>query len=214
MGLTSWLWQAHDRAKATTAADRVQRIGSALLASLGPGTRSVSGWPHRAILVHGNEPDALCWSDGTITLTTALLRTLNPTDDELAFVIAHEMAHAIRRHGREQGIRNVLLGVGSALTSCLFGRRAGDGTWLLGHLACQCMSRKEEEEADRVGMCIAANAGFDPEAALSLLARAAPAETLTPLDWFSAHPLRQERLRRIQANLKAGIDTISPALTR
>jgi predicted Zn-dependent protease len=149
-------------------------------------------------------PDALCWSDGTITLTTAFVETLNPMDDELAFVIGHEMAHAIRRHCREQGIRTVLLGLGSVLTSCLFGRRVGDWTWMLGHLACQRMSRREEQEADRLGMCIAANAGYDPEAALSILARAAPAETRMPLDWLSAHPPRRERLRHIQANLKAG----------
>jgi Zn-dependent protease with chaperone function len=203
MGLTSWLWRARHSAKTTPDADRVRRIASALLATVGSGSGSVSGWPHRAILVPGNVPDALCWRDGTITLTTALLKTLNPTDDELAFVIGHEMAHAMRRHGREQGVRNVFLGLGTALASCLLGHRAGDWTWLLGHLACQRMSRKEEEEADRIGMCVAMNAGYDPAAALGLLARAASPETRTPLDWFSAHPLRRERLRRIQTNLEA-----------
>jgi predicted Zn-dependent protease len=201
MGFPSWLWRTRSRPKTTSDADRVRRISSALLASVGPGSPSSSGWPRRAIVVRGQVPNAFCRSDGTISLSSALLEALNPTDDELAFVIGHEMAHAMRGHGREQALKNMSLGLGSALTGFLFGHRAGDWIWLLGQLVCQRMSRKDEKEADRIGMCIAANAGFDPRAALSLLERAAPPETRTPLDWFSTHPLKRERLRNIQANL-------------
>jgi predicted Zn-dependent protease len=171
-----------------------------LLASVTPHAFFV-GWPRRVILVESRMPNALCWSDGTITINTALLHNLKPSDDELAFVIAHEMAHAIRRHGREQASKNVLVGFGAALTGWLFGRRAADWAWLVGHLACLHMSRTDEEEADLVGMRIAAGAGFDPRAALTFLQRVPSADTRTPLDWLSTHPVRRERLRHIRDNL-------------
>lgn len=205
MRFTSWQWRSSADKKATLArntdADRLRRIGRALLATIGPGTPATREWPRRVILVDARTPNAFCWSDGTISVNTGLLQALTPTDDELAFVIGHEMAHAIRGHGRDKTLENVLLGFASALAGFLFSRRAADWAWLFGNLACQRMSRNDEKEADRIGMWIAANAGFDPRAAFTFLEKVATPETRTPLDWFSTHPLRRERLRHIQANL-------------
>ena len=89
-------------------ADRIRRIGRRLLASApSSGISSGLGWPRRVILVKARTPNAFCWSDGTITVSTGLLHDLKPTDDELAFVIGHEMAHAIQRHARKQAGKNI-----------------------------------------------------------------------------------------------------------
>jgi predicted Zn-dependent protease len=134
-------------------------------------------------------------------VNTALLHELKPTDDELAFVIGHEMAHAIRRHDRQQASRNMLLGFRATLTGWLLGCRTADWCRLFGQLACLQMSRTDEKEADLVGMRIAAGAGFDSRAALTFLRRAASSEARTFLDWLSSHPLKRERLRHVQDNL-------------
>lgn len=200
MQYPGWPWLGKTELAPGRDADRVRQIGRRLADSVAH--RGISpGWPHRVLLVEGRTPNAFCWSDGTITLNTALLHDLKLNDDELAFVIGHEMAHAIRRHGRDQARKNLLLGFGTALTSWLFGRRIADCTWLLGHLACLRMSRADEKEADLVGMRIAAGAGFDPRAAMTFLQRAAAVGTRTPLDWLSTHPLKQDRLRHIRHNL-------------
>jgi predicted Zn-dependent protease len=72
---------------------------------------------------------------------------------------------------------------------------------LFGHLASLRVSRGDEKEADLLGMRLAADAGFDPKAALTLLQKASRSGTGTPLDWLSTHPLRTERLKYIGANL-------------
>jgi Zn-dependent protease with chaperone function len=108
-------------------ADRIRRIVPS------PGISSGLGWPCRVSLVKARTPNAFCWSDGTITVSTGLLHDLKPTD--VAFVIGHEMAHAIQRHARKQAGKNILLSFGAALSGWLFGLRAGDWTWPLGRLA-------------------------------------------------------------------------------
>jgi predicted Zn-dependent protease len=157
------------------------------------------------MLVEGRTPNAFCWSDGTIAIGAGLIHELKPTDDELAFVIGHEMAHAIRGHGQQQAGRNMLLGFGAVFIGALLGRRASDWAGFLGHLACLRMSRTDEKEADLIGMRIAADAGFDPHAAVTFLQRAARSETGTPLDWLSSHPLRRQRLGHLGHNLTEAV---------
>jgi predicted Zn-dependent protease len=182
--------------------ERVGRIGQTLLASMGPAASNLL--PCRIVLVEGAAANAFCWSNGTIGITKALLKETQPTDDELAFVIGHEMAHIIRQHGRNQTGKNVLLAMGTALGGMLFGRRGADVAWLLGKLACLGMSRGDEKEADLVGMTIAAKAGFDPGAALTFLRKTTKSKKSTFLDWLSTHPPGVERLRYIKESLQRG----------
>ena len=143
-------------------ATRVRDIGEALLARIGVRPASSRAWPRRVVLVRSGRPNAYCRSDGTITINTGLLDNLRLTNDELAFVIGHEMAHAIRQHGRTRLGRNILLGLGSVLTGLLFGRRSAEWASLLGNLTSLRLSRSDEKEADLLGMRIAADAGFVP----------------------------------------------------
>jgi Zn-dependent protease with chaperone function len=153
-------------------AARVRDIGEALLARIGVRPASLRVWPRRVVLVRSGRSNAYCRSDGTIVINTGLLDNLRLTNDELAFVIGHEMAHAIRQHGRTQLGRNILVGLGSVLTRLLFGRRSAELASLLGNLNSLRLGRSDEKEADLLGMRIAADAGFDPKAALTLWKKA------------------------------------------
>ena len=97
--------------------------------------------------------------------------------------------------------KNLLINLATTATRMLFGTRSAYVASFLGHLASLRMSRSYEKEADLLGMRFAADAGFDPKAALTLLQRASACETRTPLDWLSSHLLRAERLRYISENL-------------
>jgi predicted Zn-dependent protease len=179
--------------------DRVRRIGESLLAVIGP--RRGGRGPRRVVLAESRVPNAFCCNDGTIVLNTGLLHALSLSDDELAFVIGHEMAHALRQHGRARLGKNLLIGLATGAARMLLGTRTAHVASLLGHLASQRMSRGDEKEADLLGVRLAADAGFDPKAAMTLLQRASRSETRTPLDWLSSHPLRAERLRYIREAL-------------
>jgi Zn-dependent protease with chaperone function len=183
-------------------AARVRDIGEALLARIGVRPASLRVWPRRVVLVRSGRSNAYCRSDGTIVINTGLLDNLRLTNDELAFVIGHEMAHAIRQHGRTQLGRNILVGLGSVLTRLLFGRRSAELASLLGNLTSLRLSRSDEKEADLLGMRIAADAGFDPEAALTLWKKAEQSGPHRALQWLTDHPAGTQRLRYLQANMQ------------
>lgn len=184
-------------------ADRVRYIGRALLSQIGPGKPAARDWPTRIVLVDAPAPNAFCWRDGTITLSTGLINTLALTGDELALVIGHEMAHGMRQHGRTQAGKNLLVGLGGALTELLFGGRAAHWAYACGHLASLRLCRNDERDADLLGMRIAADAGFNPEAAVTLWRKLAKLRLESPLPWLSTHPSSADRLRSIEANLAA-----------
>ena len=106
--------------------------------------------------------------------------------------------------------KNLLIGLATTAARMLFGTRSADVASLLGHLAFLRMSRGDEKEADLLGMRLAADAGFDPTAALTLLQKASTRETKTPLDWLSSHPLRAERLGYIHETLGLKLSETSP----
>jgi Zn-dependent protease with chaperone function len=174
-----------------------------LLARIGMRPASATVWPQRVVLVRSARPNAYCQSDGTITINTGLLDNLRLTDDELAFVIGQEMAHAIRQHARVQLGRKILVGLGSALTALLFGRRSAEWASLLGNLTSLRFSRSDEKEADLLGMQLAAEAGFDPEAALTLWRKAEQLDPHRALQWLTDHPSGAQRLQYLRASVRS-----------
>lgn len=129
------------------------------------------GWPWEVHVISTDEVNAWCMPHGKIAVYTGLLNKIKPTDDELAAVLGHEMAHALREHVREQisqqmgtqavlGIAGALLGLGE--TAQNLGGMVANVTIGLPH------SRTDETEADRIGLELAARAGYDPRAAVAL----------------------------------------------
>jgi predicted Zn-dependent protease len=132
---------------------------------------------------------------------TGILEKLNLSDDELAAIIGHEIAHALREHGRErasqQVAQNAVLGIGAALLGI------GDAGASLANIVADVTvglpnSREFEREADRMGVELAARAGFDPRAAVTLWQKMSSISGGGPPQLLSTHPSSASRIRDLQ----------------
>ncbi len=136
-------------------------------------------------------------------------------DDEIAAVIAHEIAHVNCRHSTKQLSRNMLYGGALAVGAAVAKARDYDkAAYVLGGafiayegLLVTKFSRTDEYEADRVGMMYMAKAGYDPRAAVRIWERAAQGggRSGSPLDMLSTHPNDADRMRALQAQLPAAM---------
>jgi predicted Zn-dependent protease len=130
---------------------------------------------------------------------TGLLDKIKPTDDELAQVMAHEISHALLQHGRERMSRavatNAALTVGSVATGVNL-----SGLENVAMVALELPnSRTGETEADRLGIEIAARAGYNPNAAISLWQKMAKLSGGSGgPEWLSTHPSDQTRIANLQ----------------
>jgi Zn-dependent protease with chaperone function len=116
-------------------------------------------WQWEVILIGSNQINAFCMPGGKIAFYTGILRTLKLTDDEVAMVMGHEIAHALREHAREQAGKNTLTKIGAVGVSIATGGKY-DGLLQGGaNLLSLTFSRSDETDADLVGLDIAARAG-------------------------------------------------------
>ncbi len=165
-------------------------------------------WQWEVNLIGSSQINAFCMPGGKIAFYTGILQKLQLTDDEIAMVMGHEIAHALREHARERmGKSAVTQGVariGGALVASYFGidSRITDGVARGGaNLLTLEFSREDESEADLVGMELAARAGFDPRAGVSLWQKMGAANKGAPPQWLSTHPAGTRRIADIEANL-------------
>lgn len=193
--------------------ERVKRIVSRLIPQTTAFRPDAAKWPWEFHVITTDEVNAWCMPHGKIAVYTGLLQKIQPTDDELAAVLGHEMAHALREHTREQisqqmGTQTVL-----GIAGALFG--LGDTAQNLGALAANVTiglpkSRTDETEADRIGLELAARAGYDPHAAVALwekMQKLAGGGS-TP-QFLSTHPSDASRI----ADVKQYADKLTPLYT-
>jgi predicted Zn-dependent protease len=140
---------------------------------------------------------------GKIAFYTGILETLKLTDDEVAAVMGHEIAHALREHARERMGKSVATNVGASLLSQLLGVGELGNTVIGGgaQLLSLQFSRSDESEADLVGLELAARAGFDPRAGISLWQKMAAQNKGAPPQWLSTHPAGSTRIAEMQKNM-------------
>lgn len=160
-------------------------------------------WRWQVIVLNSKELNAFCMPGGKIAFYTGILEQLQLTDDEVAMVMGHEMAHALREHAREQMGKTSATRVGASLISSILGLgNVGDSLLNMGgQLLTLKFSRGNESEADLVGMELAARAGYDPRAGVSLWQKMGAAAKGAPPQWMSTHPAGSTRIQDIQANL-------------
>ncbi len=118
-----------------------------------------------------SELNAWCMAGGKMAIYTGLIERLALTDDEIAAVMGHEIAHALREHARERVSKSMATGLGISVAGALLG--VGQlGQDLMSQVAKVTFelpnSREHETEADRMGVELAARAGYDPRAAVTL----------------------------------------------
>ncbi len=150
--------------------------------------------------------NAWCMAGGKMALYSGLLIKIKPTDDELAQVLAHEIGHAVSHHTAEKMSVSMAYNVGLMTMAIALGGEDYAGLALAGavvaaNLAIQLPnSREAEEEADRIGIELAARAGYDPRAAVTLWQKMGVIDGTRVPEFLSTHPApanRQETLNRL-----------------
>jgi predicted Zn-dependent protease len=183
--------------------ERVRRIAQRLIPHTAVFRDDAVRWQWQVNVLSSNEVNAWCMPGGKIAVYTGLIERLEVTDDELAAVMGHEIAHALREHARERMGRQQATAVGAAVGSSVLEAFTGIRLGELGDTFAQAMfvlpnSRENEQEADRIGVELAARAGYDPRAAVSLWQKMAAAGGGQPPQWLSTHPSHETRIRDLQ----------------
>src|SRR5690606_15421248 len=142
------------------------------------------------------EMNANCGPGGKIMVYTGLIEQLKLTDDELAAVIGHEIAHALREHSREALSKAYGVELATQLGAAL---GVGQGGLQMANLGVEYLmtlpsSRGNENEADLIGLELSARAGYDPNAALTLWEKMARAANGAPPEFMSTHPSSSTRM--------------------
>jgi predicted Zn-dependent protease len=161
-------------------------------------------WPWEVNLIASKDINAFCMPGGKIAFFTGILDTLKLTDDEVAAVMGHEIAHALREHARERIAKSQATQVGVGALSQILG--LGDlgrlGLNMGGQLLTLKFSRDDESEADVVGLDVAARAGYDPRAGVVLWEKMAKVNKGGMPDWLSTHPSGPNRIDQMQRRMK------------
>lgn len=160
-------------------------------------------WRWEVNLLGSKDLNAFCMPGGKIAFFHGILAQLQLTDDEAAAIMGHEMAHALREHARERMGKTAATRIGASLLSSLFGLgNTGDALLNMGgQLLTMKFSREDESEADIVGMELAARAGYDPAAGVSLWQKMLSANKGAPPEFMSTHPAGETRIQDIKGKL-------------
>jgi len=186
-----------NRDPATT--ERVRRIAQRLIPHTAVFRDDAPRWQWEVNVLTSSDVNAWCMPGGKIAVYTGLVEKLKITDDELAAVMGHEISHALREHARERMTRQAVTGVGLAVVEVLTGVQLGD----VGQMLAQSMfvlpnSRESEQEADRIGVELAARAAYDPRAAVTLWNKMQSLGGSQPPQWLSTHPSHESRVKDLQ----------------
>ena len=213
---------------------RLRRIARDLIAFAPRVNERASQWRWEVVLIGSRQVNAFCMPGGKIAFFTGILDGLKLDDDEVAMVMGHEIAHALLEHGRErvgkQRAANVVT-IGASIASQLmgFGDLGGQLASGAAKLTLLKYGRDDETEADLIGMDLAARAGYDPRAAVSLWQKMAAGPTAAagsgaqsgaqgggaraqsqPPEWLSTHPSHDRRIEEIRGKL----DKVLPLFAR
>jgi len=192
---------------------RIKAITSRLVPQTGVFRPDAQKWAWEVHVLSVGEVNAWCMPGGKMAMYTGLIEKLQATDDELAAVMGHEISHALREHSREAisrqmatqtavGVAGALLGIGQLGQN--LGNMVADVTLNLPN------SRTNEQEADRIGVELAARAGYNPQAAISLWEKMAKLSgSGQPPKWLSTHPSHEDRI----ADLKVYAQKVMPLYT-
>ena len=155
--------------------------------------------PWRFYVVEDPSINAFNVPGGLVYVNTGLIAQVGSAG-ELAGAVAHEIAHGVERHGTARlskateanAIAGAVLGQGPGVAERLAAQIAAQGAFA-------SFSRSDEREADRVGVQIMAEAGYDPEGLAQLLERLAAEERGGGVAFFRTHPLSSDRMEAVRA---------------
>jgi predicted Zn-dependent protease len=177
---------------------RVRAIAQRIIPQTAVFRSDAPKWNWEVNVIKSDELNAWCMPGGKIAFYSGIITRLKLTDDEIAAIMGHEIAHALREHAREraseQATTGLVVGVGAAILGA--GQVGADLTQMAYHAAFGLKhSRLHETEADRIGVELAARAGYDPRAAITLWEKmgAAAGGSGGP-QFLSTHPSPETRM--------------------
>ena len=194
---------------ATPRVEKVREITERLIAQAVRFRPETASWSWDVQLI--NDPktvNAFCMAGGKMAIYSGMWEKLNATDDEVAQVMGHEIGHALANHTQERmsvamatsvGVQVAAIAVSSRSNSPAAGL-ALSGAALAAAVAIQLPnSRESESEADQIGIELAARAGYDPKAAVTLWEKMGKLEGgKAPPEFLSTHPTPQNRAARLK----------------
>lgn len=180
---------------------RVDQIAKRLIAVTPAFRPDAQGWKWEVTVIRSDEVNAWCMPGGKIAVYTGLIDKLQATDAELAAVIGHEIAHALREHSRERASEQVTSGL--LLQGAVVLAGGGQAALDMAQLAYQVTvglphSRLHETEADRIGVELAARAGYDPRGAISVWQKMAKLGGAGQPEFLSTHPSPETRMQDLE----------------
>lgn len=186
--------------------ERVNKVFNRLLPQAKKVSHDANSWNWELHVVTNNEPNAWCMAGGKIAVFTGLISRLNATDDELAFLLAHEIGHALGEHTSAKQSMQILTNI-ALLTynsqhknNPQLQQKVQDLSTLLITLP---YSRSEENQADKIGLDLATRAGYRPEASISLWEKMIALNLPQNSEFMSTHPSFDTRI----SNLKTLINS-------
>ena len=188
--------------KTSNNAKRLRTIADRLIKKAPLFRADAAQWQWEVNLIKSPELNASCGPGGKIIFYSGIIEKLQLTDDEIAAIMGHEMAHALREHSREAMSRAYGVEMAKQGAGALLG--LGSGTMALADAAVQYgmtlpNSRGNENEADLIGLELAARGGYNPNAAVSLWQKMAAASEGAPPEFMSTHPSSGSRIAALQA---------------
>ena len=180
---------------------RLRTIASRLIPHSEAWNRRARDWNWEVNLIGSKQINAFCMPGGKIAFYSGILERLQLGDDEVAMIMGHEIAHALREHAREQIGKRAGTRVAIELGAAIFG--LGNGGRLLADMGGQLLNlqfgRDDEQEADLIGLELAARAGYDPRAGVTLWQKMGQASRRQSIEFLSTHPSGDTRIQGIQA---------------
>lgn len=219
--------QAHRQGAVDTTsptAQRIQQIFRKMLPYANAANRTGQAFNWEMVVFRSDELNAWAMPGGKMAMYTGIVEKLKLSDDEIAVIIGHEMTHALLEHSKKEANRNVGLGIltqlgGSALTAYtgVDANLVGLGVNLASDLGVQKpFSRGAEREADIGGLRLMAQAGYNPQAALTVWHKMNAVENNnTVLNKIaSTHPTNNARIKLIQDELPKVMPLYQQAIGR
>jgi Zn-dependent protease with chaperone function len=187
--------------------DRLINIANRLIPQTAYFRDDTQKWNWQLSLINSPVLNATCAPGGKITFYTGIIDQLKLNDDEIAAIMGHEIAHALREHGRERlsqamaqsAITNIALAAAGG-----YGAQINAANQVAQYVLVLPNSRQNESEADAIGVELAARAGYNPRAAISVWQKMMKAtQGKNPPEFLSTHPSGETRIDQLSALMPA-----------
>ena len=184
--------------------ERLKTIANRLIPQTAVFRDDTHSWNWGLQLIDSPLVNATCAPGGRITFYSGIINKLNLTDDEIAAIMGHEIAHAVREHGRERVsqamAQNVIANVALAAAGAGSAQSIDAANQIMQYVLVLPNSRQNEKEADAIGLEIAARGGYDPRAAITLWEKMSKeSKGKNPPEFLSTHPSNENRIKELLA---------------